>query len=177
MFILDQEVEGDKYNQSFSPIGFSLLMLSLLMDGFTGAIQDKLLKDYKTSPYRTMFYSNVWSTLFILIAALFTGELYSAIDFIVSYPEVLVSLTILSLCNPIGQFFIYATIHHFGSLTNSTITTARKFVSILLSVFLFGHPLSSLQWISVVIVFVGLSLNVILSDSTKHKQTPKDKKE
>lgn len=174
IFILDQEVEGAKYNQTFSLIGLSLLFASLLMDGFTGAIQDNLRKGYNTSPYRTMFYSNVWSTIIVFGAVIATGEFIKALSFIYRFPEVLISIIILSVSNPIGQFFIYAMIHRFGSLTNSTITTTRKFFSILFSVFWFGHPLSILQWISVAIVFASLAVDVFQSKSRPSKQ--KDEK-
>nr|KAJ0214324.1 hypothetical protein LSAT_V11C400161020 [Lactuca sativa] len=42
----------------------------------------------------------------------------------------------------------------FGSLTNTTITTTRKFVSIVVSSVLSGNPLSRKQWGSVVMVIV-----------------------
>ncbi|KAL0447066.1 UNVERIFIED_CONTAM: UDP-galactose/UDP-glucose transporter 3 [Sesamum latifolium] len=63
---------------------------------------------------------------------------------------------------PVGQNFIFLTISRFGSLTNTTITTTRKFVSIVVSSLLSGNPLSEKQWGSVVMVFSGLSYQIYL---------------
>ena len=40
-------------------------------------------------------------------------------------------------------------------------TTTRKLFTILFSVMLYGHVLSSLQWLGVALVFVGLSIDVV----------------
>ncbi|KAL0421147.1 UNVERIFIED_CONTAM: UDP-galactose/UDP-glucose transporter 3 [Sesamum latifolium] len=63
---------------------------------------------------------------------------------------------------PVGQNFIFLTISRFGSLTNTTITTTRKFVSIVVSSLLSGNPLSEKQWTSVFMVFSGLSYQIYL---------------
>ena len=59
-----------------------------------------------------------------------------------------------------GQTFIFYTLKHFNSLVLATITTTRKFFTILASVFLFGHALISEQWIGVALVFLGLVLEL-----------------
>jgi UDP-galactose transporter B1 len=43
----------------------------------------------------------------------------------------------------------------------TTITTTRKFFTILLSVYKFGHVLSIWQWISVTLVFFGLYMEIV----------------
>jgi adenosine 3'-phospho 5'-phosphosulfate transporter B2 len=45
-----------------------------------------------------------------------------------------------------GALFISYTIKTFGALIFATIMTTRQFLSILLSCFLFLHPLSFGQW-------------------------------
>jgi adenosine 3'-phospho 5'-phosphosulfate transporter B2 len=45
-----------------------------------------------------------------------------------------------------GSLFISFTIKTFGALIFATIMTTRQFLSILLSCFLFLHPLSLGQW-------------------------------
>ncbi|CAD5186012.1 unnamed protein product [Musa acuminata subsp. malaccensis] len=47
-------------------------------------------------------------------------------------------------------------------LANTTITTTRKFVSIVVSSLISGNPLSPKHWASVVMVFSGLSLQIFL---------------
>lgn len=160
-FILDQEVEGSKHHQTFNMKGILLTLLSLTLDGFTGPTQDALIKKFKPSPYRTMFYSSLWSALYTLLISLYSGEFLKAIEFISLYPTILLNLILLALASPLGQFFIYQMIHDFGSLTTSIITTTRKFFSIIISIFWFGHELSLIQWICVFVVFISLGFDLL----------------
>ena len=57
------------------------------------------------------------------------------------------------------QNFIFMTVTTFGPLTCSIITTTRKFFTILGSVIIFQHPMSSRQWLGTTLVFVGLGLD------------------
>ena len=66
------------------------------------------------------------------------------------------------LSGAVGQNFIFLTISRFGSLANTTITTTRKFVSIVVSSVLSGNPLSAKQWGCVGMVFSGLSYQIYL---------------
>lgn len=50
------------------------------------------------------------------------------------------------------------TVVYFGPLTCSIITTTRKFFTILASVILFANPISAMQWVGTVLVFLGKSL-------------------
>ncbi|GAB2297239.1 UDP-galactose/UDP-glucose transporter 3 [Dionaea muscipula] len=78
------------------------------------------------------------------------------------HPEAAWDVLFYCLCGAVGQNFIFLTISRFGSLTNTTITTTRKFVSIVVSSLLSGNPLSAIQWGSVLMVFSGLSYQIYL---------------
>ncbi|PIN04078.1 hypothetical protein CDL12_23391 [Handroanthus impetiginosus] len=71
--------------------------------------------------------------------------------------------------------FIFLTISRFGSLTNTTVTTTRKFVSIVVSSLLSGNPLSKKQWGSVIMVFSGLSYQIYLKWKKLQKMQKKRK--
>lgn len=71
------------------------------------------------------------------------------------------------LCGAVGQNFIFFTISTFGSLVNTTVTTTRKFVNILLSVFINGTVLGAQQWGGAVSVFAGIGLSVALKQRKK----------
>jgi len=83
-----------------------------------------------------------------------------------------------SLCSAMGQNFIFYTITGPGPLVCTTITTTRKFFTILASVLLFpGNSLNSKQWLSVAIVFVGLFIELQDKYSAqKAKETQKKSK-
>jgi adenosine 3'-phospho 5'-phosphosulfate transporter B2 len=63
---------------------------------------------------------------------------------------------VLSSAATIAQFFISYTIKAFGALLFATVMTTRQFLSILLSCFLFMHPLSMGQTLATGIVFGAL---------------------
>jgi UDP-galactose transporter B1 len=76
----------------------------------------------------------------------------------------------------VGQNFIFLTISRFGALTNTTITTTRKFVSILISSLWNQNPLSFQQWTGVVMVFTGLSYQIYLKWRRKSQHSHSDSK-
>jgi UDP-galactose transporter B1 len=56
-------------NHPYALIGFgeALLLLSLAMDGLTGAVQDKMNGNHKTNPHTMMYNMNLWSCLYLFI--------------------------------------------------------------------------------------------------------------
>ena len=56
----------------------------------------------------------------------------------------------------------------------TTVTTTRKFFTILVSVVMYGHKLNQNQWLSVLVVFMGLSGEVV--DKYHKKQSQQAKK-
>lgn len=57
-------------------------------------------------------------------------------------------------------------------MTLTTVTTTRKFFTILFSVFFFNHDLSVQQWFGVALVFTGLVIEAVEKES-KHRQKSK----
>jgi UDP-galactose transporter B1 len=144
-------------------LGIVLLFLSLAFDGVTGPFQDDLISKYKPTSPHMMYYSNLWATLVMFLVAFVGNDLLPAIDFCLRYPEIIPQIVLFSITSALGQNFIYYTVHQFGALTCTTVTTTRKFFTILASVLWFGHALSSLQWFAVVLVFSGLGLDIASS--------------
>ncbi|VBB30467.1 unnamed protein product [Acanthocheilonema viteae] len=144
-------------------LGFGelLLLLSLAMDGITGAIQDKIHQQHKANAHVMMFYMNLFSSLYLLIGVFLTGELFAFMVFVQSYPKVIMELFTLAAASALGQFFIFKTVTQFGPLTCSIITTTRKLFTMLSSVILFGNTLTQRQSLATVVVFTGLLLDAI----------------
>ena len=59
-----------------------------------------------------------------------------------------------------GQNFIFYTLHSFGSLVLATVTTTRKFFTVLASIAYYGHALNGQQWGGVGLVTAGLGLEL-----------------
>ncbi|KAL8161525.1 hypothetical protein V2J09_013014 [Rumex salicifolius] len=148
-----------------APLGYGLCFLNLAFDGFTNATQDSITARYpKTTAWDIMFGMNLWGTIYNLVFMFGWPQAsgYEAIQFCKLHPEAAWDILFYCLCGAVGQNFIFLTISRFGSLTNTTITTTRKFVSIVVSSLLSGNPLSRVQWGSVFMVFSGLSYQIYL---------------
>lgn len=164
MFIKKADKKTSESDLSFG-LGEVLLLVSLTLDGVTGAIQDRLKSHVKITPYGMMFSVNIWSIFILGIGLLtFTNQCSDALGFISRHPEVIYNIIEFGVTSAIGQIFIYQTIAHFGPLTCSIITTTRKFFTILASVVIFGHSLILRQWMGVSLVFLGLSLDIYFSN-------------
>ena len=72
------------------------------------------------------------------------------------------------VCGTLGQLCVFMMIASFGALSTSLVTTSRKFVSVLLSVIWFGHSLTYIQDLSIMLVFGCLVL-----DSMSHQKHTK----
>lgn len=167
-FVVDkysQEVgrrEGDNH------IGELLICLSLVMDGITAAIQERMRTEYMTKSLHMMSSLNKWSVVFLGVALSCTGEIITFLEFVNRHPDVLWDTISFSMVNTQGQLFIFLMIEHFGPLPCSLVTTLRKFFTVFASVFIFGNRLFFRQWIATIIIFTGLLLDIVWKDFYTH---------
>jgi solute carrier family 35 (UDP-galactose transporter), member B1 len=150
-----------KSGGSTSPYGLGLLFLSLVLDGVTGASQDKLQEKYRLASHELMFYMNFWAVLLLIVLALVTGQAAEGYHYCLENPQILSLFLTASITSAAGQNFIFYTISNFNALTLATITTTRKFFTILVSVIWFGHELNVRQWYGVGLVFSGLLIELV----------------
>lgn len=107
---------------------------------------------------------NFWGTIYMALY-MFSwsgGGGLEALEFLKTHPEALYDILLFCLCGAVGQNFIFLTISSFGALANTTITTTRKFMSILISSVWNGNTLSPEQWSGVGMVFSGLAYQIFL---------------
>uniref|UniRef100_A0A1I8EA68 U3 snoRNP-associated protein Utp1 n=1 Tax=Wuchereria bancrofti TaxID=6293 RepID=A0A1I8EA68_WUCBA len=176
VLFLYREKTDVTYGKSAFSLGFGelLLLLSLAMDGTTGAIQDKIRQRHKANAHNMMYNMNLFSSLYLLVGLLLTGEFLDFMIFVQSYPKIVIELFALAVASALGQFFIFKTVAEFGPLTCSIVTTTRKLFTMLGSVILFGNTLTGRQSLATVVVFSGLLLDAIESkkkgsnDKVKH---------
>ena len=89
----------------------------------------------------------------LLAPLLVTGEMKAALAFVSRYPAAAVDVATFAAVSAIGQHFIFYTIRNFSALACTTITTTRKFFTILASVVYYKHSLVPRQWAAVGLVF------------------------
>jgi UDP-galactose transporter B1 len=87
--------------------------------------------------------------------------------YLAAHPSLWRTLGLFALTSAAGQLFIFHTIRTFDSLVLTTITTTRKFFTIVLSVVMFGHVLNGRQWGSVGLVFFGLVMDAYYEEAGK----------
>jgi solute carrier family 35 (UDP-galactose transporter), member B1 len=150
-------------------LGEILLLLSLSMDGLTGAIQERMRAHSAPSAQYMMLSMNKWSTIFVSAALLLTGEGVEFIAFCNRHPKLVVDLATLALAGAFGQLFIFMMVADFGPLPCSIVTTTRKFFTVLFSVIFFGNTLTSRQWLGALLVFTGLFADMIMGKKTMAK--------
>lgn len=156
-----------------SPYGLILLFLSLVMDGLLGSFQGVLKRPGRkrlgnshcnTTQHRpptaieTMLYVNLYATLFLLPSSVYTGHFSNGIKLLRSAKDTTVvqTIAVMNMTAAMGQIFIFFTIYIYSPLMCTTITTTRKFFTIVLSVRSFGHVFTTVQWCAVCMVFGGL---------------------
>lgn len=153
--------------------GIVLLIFSLFMDGILATCQTKI-KQSSSKTYRapnaleTMLWMNAYGAIFLAPLSYFSGQLSNGIRLVngsFSIKEGDMSITtaigILNMTAAVGQIFIFFTIQLFSPLMCTTITTTRKFITIILSVWNFGHQFSMVQWTSISFVFSGIYIAIV----------------
>lgn len=169
MFYINNYIPTDfSINALFNTLGIGelLLILSLTMDGLTGAVQERMKNEHQTKSGHMMFKMNLWSVGYLLVATIITGDLLKFYQFLGKYPYIIYDVILFSSLSAVGQLFIFLTVAGYGPLPCSIVTTTRKFFTVLTSVFWFGHRLTSTQWIGSAIVFIGLFMDSLYSKSS-----------
>ena len=162
-------------------IGISFTLINLSMEGYTNASQDRLFKRGEKLgkpriPGVVMnAYMNLWTVVLLsgfmlaqMVYALITSPadpasnsfLLSALSFAQRHPEVILHISSFAILGSLAQIFIFTAIEVHGSFRTTVCTISRKFVSVLISVALFKHKLSFVQWIGVFDVFAGLGIQL-----------------
>lgn len=150
-------------------IGEILLLLSLTMDGLTGAIQDRMKDEFQSKPGHMMLHMNKWSVGFLAFALFATGEIFDFVGFVQRHPHVMWDMLTFSIASALGQLFIYRMLADYSALHCTLTTTTRKFFTVMASVIYFGNQLTNRQWMGAVLVFTGLTMDIVFGK----KKAPK----
>jgi UDP-galactose transporter B1 len=150
--------------------GILLLALSLCMDAVTGPTQESVSRDYKPTVMTMTLWINLFPFAVMAAVTAATGELAAALAFCRAHPEIYMDLAIYCFLSAVGQSVIVWALFRFDSMTVTVVTTTRKFLTILVSVFWFGNALNLLQWAGVLVVFLGIGAD------SQHKYVQKHKK-
>ncbi|CDR94702.1 UDP-galactose transporter, putative [Babesia bigemina] len=136
-------------------VGMLMCFFSLFCDGLTGPLEDKMLATKDLHPFMLLFSLNFFGFP-MATAAVFVFEGTTPFKLLMQNPQIWMYLALLSLTASIGQVFIVICLKLYGSLYTTLITTIRKVASSLISIFMFNHYMSVMQWISMSGTFATL---------------------
>ena len=139
-----------------TPMGLLFIILSLTMDGITGGIQKRILNGRKHKPYDFMLFTSLYMMMIAMAMSIITRDFITGIAYCRLNPEIVPMIVKFSLCSAIGQSFIFYTVVHFDPLICGTVTTTRKIVSVLMSIFLKGNQLTNMSWVGVIMAIGGI---------------------
>lgn len=145
-------------SDSASSVGLFLVFMSLCADGGLSFSQKRMVKENEEKPhvFETMYFMSSWQAILSFLIVIFSIGDKGGVSFCLENPKILALLAWPALIESVGQFFIYHLIIHHGPYITTCATTLRKFVTIILSVVLFGHSVTMTQWVAMFMVFMGV---------------------
>eukprot|EP00116_Pleurobrachia_bachei_P006889 sb/3467151/ len=158
-------------------IGMGMLIYSLFASSVMGVFQEKLFAKFgRDVKEEALFYSHFlglpnfifqWSALISSV-----GEFSASppLEMVPGVPRLWALLLLNVALQNIGLRGIYWLLSEWSSLAVTMVTTVRKFISLLLSIFLFSNPFTSSHWIGSVLVMIGSGL-FALPEKKKEEKT------
>lgn len=117
-----------------------------------------------------MFHMNLYATLLLAGLVTVTGQLTEGLAFCGANPQVVYFIVLAALTMAAGQNFIFYTLANFDALTLATITTTRKFFTIIVSTIYYQHQFGQSQQLGVGLVFMGLLLELANKHAAKQQR-------
>ena len=143
-------------------IGMLMLLYGLFGSATTGVFQEKLFASYGKHPGEALFYSNLLGVVGFLPK--YQSICDSWLDFSNS-PTTLVGIPVLWVycilniaMQNICLHSVFYLLSEWTSLAVTLVTTVRKFMSLALSVVLFGNVFTVQHWFAAGLVFLGTAL-------------------
>lgn len=97
-----------------------------------------------------------------------------SIKFLFTHPAANFDLFGVCILQLVGQICIYLVVANFKQHIYPLISTVRKIFTILLSILVFGHPMTIHQWFAMVLVFGGMAYEFV-DEVNSHEKQNKEK--
>ena len=145
--------------------GITMLTYALFGSAVMGVFQEKLFAKFGKKSDEVLFFSNLLGLPAFIFN--YSDLAQTIVDFNNSAPVSIlgVSIPFLWCCiavnvvlQSVGIKGIFYLLSEWSSLSVTMVTTLRKFISLLLSIFLFQNPFTLVHWIGTTLVFSGSAL-------------------
>ncbi|CAH2095014.1 unnamed protein product [Euphydryas editha] len=143
-----------------SASGVCLLALYMWCDSFTSSWQGALFRRHSLRPLQMLCAVNLCSCALTAAALLHRAAPHRATATLLRHPMFVADCALLSASSAVGQLLIYRTIARFGPVLFTIIMTLRQAVSILVSCAVYGHSISAIGGVGVVLVFTAVFLRI-----------------
>lgn len=156
--LADASMSASKKNNSFSLFGIGMLALSVVCDSIAPNVQEVLIaKEGKSD--RVMMITNLCTIPIIVLIALFKGELQGVLYPLYSLQfDLTVSLLVYGTTSWAGVACYMALIKSFGPAMAVSVGTARKIVTIGLSIFVLSKPFSGYYLLSLGFLITSIAI-------------------
>lgn len=162
--------KSDRQTDDESYLGYALVGVSLLMNGCTAGVQEKMRSVSRPSSLHLMLFMNTWSSLFLITGVAISGEFVHFAEFCKRHPEIVIDIGLILIVGGCGQLFTCKMITSYGVVPCCIVLTIRKFFNVMFSVLYFGNALSLQQWLATALIFASLFADSVLSFTTSKKE-------
>ena len=131
--------------------------MAITFDAFFSDSQAYCKAMFKPSQNQLFLSANLYGFVLIFLFALFSGELMPSIRFLMKHPQARLDILSVASLQVISQISVYYVISNFKQHIYPLISTVRKVLTVLFSIWIFKHSVHFFQWISIVIVFSAMA--------------------
>ena len=96
----------------------------------------------------------------VIVLSVVTGRMWYFFEFMFTHDGFFSSMTLYTLLYSVGNIFGFKVITEFRQHIYPLVSNLRKCTTICLNILWYGHQLMLMQWVGIVIVFIGVMVEV-----------------
>ena len=137
-------------------MGYLLLGISVVVDALFSDSQAYCKATFKPTANQLFTSTNLFTFIICSAFSIIEGSLFKCLHFMTNYPDALWNIVGIGILQVVGQISIYYIVANFKQHIFPLISTTRKILTVIISIFIFNHDVNSLQWLAIAIVFGGM---------------------
>ena len=149
---------NDTNTEWVTNIGFIILGVYFVFDGFTSTFQQKMYRQDGVTVTAQVFFTSFFTTIFAFVWLLVTAQLAPSIRFVMEHTAIGLDMLLLNVASTVAQFSIAYTIKSYSAVVLASVMTFRQFISVLISCYLFSSPLNGVQWFGILLILAPAAL-------------------
>ncbi|EGC28474.1 hypothetical protein DICPUDRAFT_160104 [Dictyostelium purpureum] len=150
---------GDSVNSFLSPLGIVLIVSYIFVESIKSILYEKILKDFSSELELSLF-TNFFGSILTLPILFYSGELKSSLVYLLTHKLVLLSMMGFISLGYFANIAYLNLIKITDAFYANVISSFRKFLTILLSFFLFQDTMLTFHLIGILIFFIGLGTEI-----------------